>query len=343
MALTKIGASLGGGADTISVTQNDHGLSIGYPVKVSGNGTFAHATADSEANADAVGIIIESTTNTMLIALSGKVTVDAALPSGNVAAGTVLYLPVSAGKLTATEPTGNTQISKPMAVVSYLNSEMILINYRGEVISTAGVAIADNAITLAKMAHGTDGNLITYDTSGAPAYVATGNDGQVLTSAGANNPPAFETLSTGATVKVGFFEWDTTNSAGNQTISNIGFQPSAIIFEAIITNSRFYAHGFWGANYDNDNVTTYQTTAGGSTTNSTSTRVAHHRRDALDGDSTPRRNPRNDRIIFGWPSSSSSVWIQGDLGSVNSDGFVMAWTKSGSPTGVITCNFLAFK
>ena len=343
MALTKIGASLGGGADTISVTQNSHGLSIGYPVKVSGNGTFAYATADSEANADAVGIIIESTTNTMLIALSGKVTVDAALPSGNVAAGTVLYLPVSAGKLTATEPTGNTQISKPMAVVSYLNSEMILINYRGEVISTAGVAIADNAITLAKMAHGTDGNLITYDTSGAPAYVATGNDGQVLTSAGANNPPAFETLSTGATVKVGFFEWDTTNSAGNQTISNIGFQPSAIIFEAIITNSRFYAHGFWGANYDNDNVTTYQTTAGGSTTNSTSTRVAHHRRDALDGDGTPRRNPRNDRIIFGWPTSSSSTWIQGDLGSVNSDGFVMAWTKSGSPTGVITCNFLAFK
>ena len=197
MALTKIGASLGGGANTISVTQNSHGLSIGYPVKVSGNGTFAHATADSEANADAVGIIIESTTNTMLIALSGKVTVDAALPSGNVAAGTVLYLPVSAGKLTATGPTGNTQIAKPMAVVSYLNSEMILINYRGEVISTAGVAIADNAITLAKMAHGTDGNLITYDTNGDPAYVATGNDGQVLTSAGANNPPAFETLAAG--------------------------------------------------------------------------------------------------------------------------------------------------
>ena len=151
MALTKIGASLGGGADTISVTQNSHGLSIGYPVKVSGNGTFAHATADSEANADAVGIIIESTTNTMLIALSGKVTVDAALPSGNPAAGTVLYLPTSAGKLTATEPTGNTQISKPMAVVSYLNSEMILINYRGEVISTAGVAIADDSIAEVKL------------------------------------------------------------------------------------------------------------------------------------------------------------------------------------------------
>ena len=54
--------------------------------------------------------------------------------------------------------------------------------------------IADDSITLAKMAHGTDGNLITYDASGAPAYVVTGNDGQVLTSTGANSAPVFETL-----------------------------------------------------------------------------------------------------------------------------------------------------
>ena len=57
--------------------------------------------------------------------------------------------------------------------------------------------IKDNGVTLAKMAGGTDGNLITYDTSGDPAYVVTGDDGQVLTSAGANNPPAFETLVAG--------------------------------------------------------------------------------------------------------------------------------------------------
>ena len=55
--------------------------------------------------------------------------------------------------------------------------------------------IADDQITLAKMASGTDGNLITYDASGNPAAVATGNDGQVLTSAGAGQPPVFETSS----------------------------------------------------------------------------------------------------------------------------------------------------
>jgi len=58
-----------------------------------------------------------------------------------------------------------------------------------------GATSLDNLITLAHMAHGTDGNLITYGTDTAPAFVATGDDGQVLTSAGAGNPPAFETLS----------------------------------------------------------------------------------------------------------------------------------------------------
>jgi len=51
----------------------------------------------------------------------------------------------------------------------------------------------DRTVTLAKMATGTDGNLITYDASGNPAAVATGSDGQVLTSTGAGSPPVFET------------------------------------------------------------------------------------------------------------------------------------------------------
>jgi hypothetical protein len=50
------------------------------------------------------------------------------------------------------------------------------------------------------MAPGTDGNLISYDTSGNPVAVATGNDGQVLTSAGAGAVPTFETLPAGTTL-----------------------------------------------------------------------------------------------------------------------------------------------
>ena len=56
---------------------------------------------------------------------------------------------------------------------------------------------SDNTVTLAKMAPGTDGNIISYDASGNPVAIATGNDGQVLTSAGAGAQPAFETLPAG--------------------------------------------------------------------------------------------------------------------------------------------------
>tara|TARA_B100001250_G_scaffold308668_1_gene270559 strand:- start:132 stop:1466 length:1335 start_codon:yes stop_codon:yes gene_type:complete len=63
--------------------------------------------------------------------------------------------------------------------------------------NTAKVSLADNAVTLAKMAGGTDGQIITYDASGDPVAVGPGTDGQVLTSTGAGSPPAFETPAAG--------------------------------------------------------------------------------------------------------------------------------------------------
>ena len=57
--------------------------------------------------------------------------------------------------------------------------------------------LADDSVTLAKMAAGTDGNIISYDASGNPVAIATGSDGQVLTSTGAGSPPAFEDVPAG--------------------------------------------------------------------------------------------------------------------------------------------------
>ena len=80
--------------------------------------------------------------------------------------------------------------------------------------------VADNAITLAKMAHGTDGNLITYDAAGAPAAVATGSSGQVLTSAGAGSPPTFAALSgLGKTLQIVYAE-TTAASTGTTVMVN---------------------------------------------------------------------------------------------------------------------------
>ena len=80
--------------------------------------------------------------------------------------------------------------------------------------------ITDNAITLAKLASGTDGNIISYDTSGNPVAVATGNDGQVLTSAGAGAVPTFETLPAGGITVAD--QWRlTANKSTSNSLSDI--------------------------------------------------------------------------------------------------------------------------
>ena len=64
----------------------------------------------------------------------------------------------------------------------------------GAKIADAAVAnehIAVDAVNPTQMAHGTDGNLITYDTNGAPGFVATGTAGHFLKSQGSGNVPVF--------------------------------------------------------------------------------------------------------------------------------------------------------
>jgi hypothetical protein len=68
--------------------------------------------------------------------------------------------------------------------------------------SISEAKLGPDAVSLAKMKAGTDGNIISYDASGNPVAIATGSDGQVLTSAGAGQPCAFETLSAGKVLQV---------------------------------------------------------------------------------------------------------------------------------------------
>ena len=122
---------------SIAVTQSSHGFSVGEALKSSGsNGAYAKAQADSAANAEVVGIVtVVTDTNNFTLTLSGMITVAGAVP--NETAGTALFLSAStAGALTATEPSTSGQISKPVAIVTTANAEMILVTYRGETIST---------------------------------------------------------------------------------------------------------------------------------------------------------------------------------------------------------------
>ncbi len=72
-------------------------------------------------------------------------------------------------------------------------------NHSGDVTSVADGAqtIGAKKVTVAMLADGTDGQLITWGADGVAAVVATGNAGQVLTSGGAGVAPTFQAASGG--------------------------------------------------------------------------------------------------------------------------------------------------
>jgi len=93
--------------------------------------------------------------------------------------------------------------------------------------------IDDDAITLAKMASGTDGQILSYDASGNPTAYGPGTDGQVLTSTGAGSPPAFEAAAGGAWTLIGSQAAD--NSADNLTQTGLSstYSTFAIVCSSI--------------------------------------------------------------------------------------------------------------
>lgn len=78
--------------------------------------------------------------------------------------------------------------------------------------------IDDNAVTLAKIAHATQGELLYYGASGAPSALAVGTSGQVLKTQGAGANPQWAD-GTGFTLETSV---DATNGAAND-LGNIDF------------------------------------------------------------------------------------------------------------------------
>ena len=83
--------------------------------------------------------------------------------------------------------------------------------------ASTSTTVSDNAITLAKMAPGTDGNLITYDASGDPAAVVTGTATHVLTSNGAGAAPTFQAPAGGGASLFHLYANSTTTTYAGQS------------------------------------------------------------------------------------------------------------------------------
>lgn len=133
-------------------------------------GSFGSATAAPSITVNAKGLVTAASSSTITPAI-GSIT--------GLGTGVATALAVNVGSAGA-----------PVVLNGALGTPAsgTLTNCTG--LPTAG--ITDDAVTLAKMASGTAGNLITYDASGNPAAVATGTSGHALTSNGAGAPPTFQ-------------------------------------------------------------------------------------------------------------------------------------------------------
>ena len=214
----------GGGGSTSDITQSSHGFAVKDAIRHNGS-----AWVKAQANASstlALGIVTAvADSNNFTIAQSGRFE----LSSHGLTVGQWYYLSAAAaGGLVTTEPAISQPIiyveSASFVYVYQYRPTNLLINSDGltpgdntvtsakivngtivaddlatNAITTIKITdlnvttgkLADDAVTLAKMAPGTDGNIISYDASGNPVAVATGNAGQLLTSAGAGAPPTF--------------------------------------------------------------------------------------------------------------------------------------------------------
>ena len=133
----------------ISVTHTSHGFDsgeLGKPMRSSGvNGRFIVARANSAVNAEVVGVLTSvEDANNYTITSTGIVDVAEAIPDAATAGQVLFVAEADDTVLTATEPTAVGAVSKPVAVIIEQNAKMLLIHYRGEVITTGTDTKAPN-------------------------------------------------------------------------------------------------------------------------------------------------------------------------------------------------------
>ena len=138
--LAEIAPQLGGSgpAQTLSsgeVNQNSHGLAVGDVIRKDGD-DYVQAQADSAVNAEVVGIVTAvADIDNFTYVYGGRVE-----PLSGLTSGTVYFLSAATpGALTATEPTGIGEVSKPILIATDTDDVGLFFNFRGYVVSEGDV------------------------------------------------------------------------------------------------------------------------------------------------------------------------------------------------------------
>lgn len=119
---------------------------------------------------------------------------------------------------------------------------------------------------------------------------------------------------TGLSTKVGSFTRDTSTASGSQAITGVGFRPKAVVFLASQGAAKEMSVGFSDGS---SHLSIFQqSTAGNFSANAA----------AITLDET-----------------TGSAAYTGVINSLDSDGFTIGWTRSGTPTGTATVYYMALR
>lgn len=119
-----------------------------------------------------------------------------------------------------------------------------------------------------------------------------------------------------AHVKVGAFTRDLTLATGTQSITGVGFKPSAVSFIYLVNGDKRV-----GSGYDDNTSRSF---------------IAYSTTEAN------WYNNDNDAIDFMTQIGGVTEYA-GRITSMDSDGFTISWVKYGSPTGIGVIKYMAFK
>jgi hypothetical protein len=110
--------------------------------------------------------------------------------------GTLIYAGATSGTTTvnATAVAGTTTLTLP-AATDTLVGKATTDTFTNKTFDANGTGNSLSNVDVADLANGTDGELITWDSSGNPATVAVGSANEVLTSNGAGAAPTFQAVS----------------------------------------------------------------------------------------------------------------------------------------------------
>jgi len=277
----KIITMTGSSSDTAVFTAGTNGTLSIVTTDAAAAAANIQITADGTVDIDSAGVLtldsgaainIEPASGSAIL-LDGTISVDAGVVTGATSITSTAFVGNVTGNTSGTAATVTTAAQPnitSLGTLTTLTVDNIIINGTniGHTSDTDSLAIAsdgvvtfsqvpvfpddtvetadiqDNAVTLAKMASGTDGNIISYDASGNPVAIATGSDGQVLTSTGAGSPPAFEDPASG-----GMSSFQLEDDDGTEvTISNA--KEVKFIGDGLTTNWTDTSHGTDGDPYD---------------------------------------------------------------------------------------------